>query len=97
MVRGESITSAMQSFLNAGYTPQEVELAAKKINMEGAVTTNPPQVTPTQQPSANKLPTSKIKVATNHKYRGLIISLLAVLGIIVVALILLYIFQEQVF
>jgi hypothetical protein len=93
------MTEAMQSFLNAGYTPQEVELASKKINDADASVA---QVSSTPTVSASissnqKLPLVPQVTEAKKSYKGLIIGLLAALGIIIVALILLYLFQDAVF
>ena len=89
----------MQSFLNAGYTPQEVELASRKVNeSEIRVQTSETQSSNGVHPSisSNKLPSNQ-PLKGKKSYRGLIIGLLAALGIIIVAFILLYFFQEQIF
>jgi hypothetical protein len=104
--RKESIAVAMQSFINAGYTPQEVELAAKKVNEVGGSSlsqqnNNSPSegVVGPLVVASKKLP-SQVPLVVEKKSKrvsGVIIGLLIALGLIVVSLILLYIFQEQVF
>ena len=92
--RGEGLSDAMQSFLNAGYTPQEVELASRKVDEAGAVVK---QAVVSPVSSGNKLPTSPRLVEKKKGHKGLIIGLLIALGFIVLALVLLYVFQDYVF
>ncbi len=96
----------MQSFINAGYTSQEVELAARKVSEAGhqapaatksAAPTMPQQM---QRPgSPRQLPRQAPLVVEkkSHRVSGVIIGLLIALGLIIVALILLYVFQDAIF
>ena len=98
--RGEPLAQAMQSFLNAGYTSQEIELASKMVGGLSTDSEKPENLRPINEISldtGDKKKSIKPKVIGHGGHKGLIIGLLASLGIIIVALILLYIFQEQIF
>ena len=91
----------MQSFLNAGYTPQEVELAASKVNGAGVVTA--PSVDQTQTsnpvnqiPQVQKLPKGPLVV--EKKAPAWMIWLLVVgLGFVLAALGLVFYFKDSLF
>ena len=98
--RGEPLAQAMQSFLNAGYNSGEIELASKKINEIETDNKEPKKLIKVGEiSSVNKSKNSPIKpkVIGSGGHKGLIIGLLASLGLIIIALILLYIFQDQIF
>lgn len=50
ILRGESIQKAKQSFINAGYKPQEIEKASQKIS----TTSKTNQQLPSQSPNPNQ-------------------------------------------
>lgn len=90
----------MQSFLNAGYTPQEVELAANKVaglgiseigNVE-QIQTSP--IIHSEQ--VQRLPISPMVVETKTPV-WMVLLLLFSLGLVVAALILVFIFRDSLF
>ena len=92
--RGEDLPLAMQSFLNAGYTSQEVELASRKLN---EVSETPLEDQNIVRGEEKPLPVAPKVTKRKWRYRGWLIGLLATIGIFIVSLILLYIFQDKVF
>ncbi len=81
--RGESLSKAKQSFINAGYTPQEVQSAAQMIRQTPSGKVSPPgtsqskPLSPQPQPTA----TNKAKETTSKKT----IIILTVVGVIILA------------
>jgi hypothetical protein len=89
----------MQSFLNAGYTSEEIELASKMVSGLNLDSDKPDDLRPISEISTDVKTKNSIKpkVIGRGGHKGLIIGLLASLGIVIIALILLYLFQGQIF
>lgn len=68
MDRGETIQMAKQSFLNAGYSPQEVQSATQYIRSR-------PLPTPTQSIQEQKTKTSTAGVLSSKKLAIIIVSI----------------------
>ncbi len=79
--RGESLAKAKQTFINAGYTPQEVQAAAQMIKPKSSGFAKP--LSPSQSQSAPLQPTptqeTKPKQTTSKKT----IIILSVVGVVV--------------
>jgi len=67
--KGESLQKAMQSFVNAGYTIEDVKAAASEINMgvTGSMAQQPTQSKPTTQSIEKKPKTSFFKKIFHKK------------------------------
>lgn len=99
--RGEPLPKIKQSFINAGYKPEEVERAARKIlHPELAIPPTPKpietkkietQPIPAQQPTIQKLPVQPIqKQKTFSKKLIIILTIVSILILVGAALLGLY-------
>lgn len=81
--RGENLTKAKQSFINAGYTPQEVQAATRRIRSKPLQETKP--LNPSQPQSAQS---QQVQTQTTFSKKTIII--LSVIGaaILITALVL---------
>jgi hypothetical protein len=89
--RGEQIQKAMQSFINAGYTAQEVELAARKLEEDPSGTQGPPT-----ENGSNPLP--QIQPGEKKSSKKWLIITLAVLTVLVLfGLSMIFVFRDSLF
>lgn len=98
--RGEPIVKAKQSFINAGYKQQEVEMAAQKISTTitptQPVTTVQPKIT-SAQPAPLQSSTTTIPRQSKKLSKKLLIILITSGALILIATALLGIFWENLF
>jgi|SRR3989338_10526383 len=85
--RGETIEKAKQSFLNAGYRREEIELAARKINRAESVpvsATNRPLIGQiTKQPAQTIERQQMITQSQNKKSSKWVITILIIISILI--------------
>jgi len=84
--RGENLSKAKQSFLNAGYTPQEIDAAVQKIPNSNRQPPRPLNQQPTPQTPSN--PTTPQQNPQNLSKKTLIIIAAIGAAVIITALIL---------
>jgi len=80
--RGEPLMKAKQSFINAGYTPQEVQAATQMVRQTSSGTARPVNALPSiqSQPSTSKDNKSKKTISKKT------IIILAIIGVIILAI-----------
>ncbi len=106
--RGSSIEDAVQSFLNAGYSEQEVKEAADKVNpsvlsqisplekKSPSQTLTPPRYSPPPSPKLKPEPAMIQSNIVQKKSSGLLIFLIFILIILLGTLAVSIIFQDQI-
>jgi len=92
LLRGENITKAKQSFISAGYKPEEIEAAARKISV-------PPKNNQqkSETPGQSQKPTEVNPAPKKQISKKLIIILVAISALILIASALVGIFWNKKF
>lgn len=97
--RGESLAKAKQSFINAGYTPQEVQEATQMIRQSSPGTVKPLNNLPqsSTQPTLVQPAPAQVKGTQQTTSKKTII-ILAIVGVIILALALFFgLFWDKIF
>ncbi len=97
LLRGESIAKAKQSFISAGYKPQEIEAAAQNINITSKIAQQTSaSLNPIKQQSQSSTTTPKPNQKKQISKKFLII-LISIAVLILISTALLGLFWDKIF
>ena len=91
--RGQSLNSAVQSFINAGYNPAEVRGAEKMISSDGGASSISAGMTESNAPIPNKsfqeqkaqpLPKSGLQLKSSGNWKKVLLIILIIILILVI-------------
>ena len=99
--RGETIEKAKQSFINAGYKPEEVAAAAQKVPVTTSKITTPVTTEKTTTPDKAKATSSQTPSATPGQKKQIskkfTIILISLASLVVIGIVLIGIFWSKIF
>lgn len=81
--RGQSLEQAAQSFVNAGYNPQEVKAAYQMLSTGASTIINPPEKMDSPEPSKPSKPLPKSVEKSKESKRSYFLIILIVASILV--------------